>query len=318
MKEGMHNLMGKYLSGEITPSESTALMEWVDADEKNKEEFAAVQELWAASADVHIPVFNTDETWNKLNRQLDPFARKAKLFTIGRVAAGIAAAFIIVLGIWLLRGDDMKSVTASAAVEKLSLPDGSFVYLRKGSKLKYPRKFTDDREVSLTGEAFFNVAHDSRHPFTIQAGEANVRVVGTSFSVIETDKQVQLIVKSGKVRFFDKGDTSRQLLVVAGERALLKEHALTKTINQDVNFNAWQSKQLVFNNTPLSQVVNSLKDNYRVNIMLHPADSIKLSANQITASFNDQPIENVLKELALIGDLRIEEKRQGEYEIHLK
>lgn len=318
MKEGMHDLMGKYLSGDSTPSETNALMDWVDADERNKEEFLAVKELWQASGETKFPSFNTDAAWGKLHQQLAPAKSKAKIFTIGRMAVGVAAAFIIALSVWLLGNGDMHSVTASAPVEKLVLADGSVVYLRNGSKLNYPAKFKgEERNVTLEGEAFFEVAHDSRHPFIIRSGDANVRVVGTSFSVIEKDQQVQLVVKTGKVRFYNRADTSRQLLVVAGERALLKKGFINKEANLDVNFNAWQTRQLVFNNTPLSDVVNTLKDYYRVNITLRPADSRQLSGSQITASFNDQPIESVMKELALIGDLRVEEIK-GAYEIQLK
>jgi ferric-dicitrate binding protein FerR (iron transport regulator) len=318
MKEGMHDLMGKYLSGDITPSETNALMDWVDADESNKEEFLAVKELWQTSGETKFPSFNTDAAWVKLNQQLTPAKTKAKLFTIGRLAVGVAAAFIIVLSVWLLGKGEMNSVTASAPVEKILLADGSVIYLRNGSTLNYPSKFKgDERNVTLDGEAFFEVAHDNRHPFIIRSGTANVRVVGTSFSVIEKDQQVQLVVKTGKVRFYDRADTSRQLLVVAGERALLEKGAITKEVNADVNFNAWQTRQLVFNNTPLAEVVNTLRDYYRVDITLRPSDRQQLSNSQITASFNDQPVEAVMKELALIGDLHVEENK-GAYEIQLK
>jgi transmembrane sensor len=320
MKEGMHILMGKYLSGQTSPAESAALMEWIEAGEQNKEEFQAVKELWEAAGDATIPIFSTEKAWNELHEKLDPAKQKAKVFSIVRLVTGVAAAFIIILSIWLLkRGNGMETYTASARVEKLRLQDGTVVYLRQGARITYPSAFKgNERTVSLNGEAFFDVAHDTRHPFIIHAGEANVQVVGTSFSVIENNNQVELIVKTGKVRFYDKNEASKQLLVSAGEKALLKQGNLTKQLNTNANFNAWQSHQLLFHNTSLPQVVKTIADYYGVRINMNAADSIKLSANEITASFKDQPIETVIRELALIGDIRIEEKPGGAYEIFLK
>ncbi|MBK7131283.1 MAG: FecR domain-containing protein [Bacteroidales bacterium] len=89
----------------------------------------------------------------------------------------------------------------------ISLPDGSKISLNRNSQLTYRENFgKKNRNVKLTGEAFFEIAPDASKPFIIDAGKADVRVVGTSFNVItnNTESEVEVYVKTGKVILSDK------------------------------------------------------------------------------------------------------------------
>jgi transmembrane sensor len=321
MAEDLHILFGKYLSGEITRGESLQLQEWLDLNDQNREEFKAAQEIWFASGEMKEPRFDTDKAWQKLSQKVNYIPRAPKIFSLQRTIMSAAAALLIVLAAWWLLSvpGNMQSITASADVETVKLPDASVVYLRKGSTLKFPSKFTDHkREVALEGEGFFEVTHNVSKPFIITAGDANVQVVGTSFSVISKNSKVELLVKTGKVKFSSRTDTTSQVLVVPGEKALLADHKVIKSVNTDMNFNSWQSKQLLFTNTPLHQVLLSLNDHYNVNIVVLSSDSAKISNNGITASFNNEPLDSVLDQLSMITGYHIAQKKAGEYEISIK
>ena len=82
------------------------------------------------------------------------------------------------------------------------MPDGSTIFLNRNSEFSYRSNFGDrSRNVILTGEAFFEIAPDASKPFIIDAGNARVRVVGTSFNVITSNSEsaVEVFVKTGKV-----------------------------------------------------------------------------------------------------------------------
>jgi ferric-dicitrate binding protein FerR (iron transport regulator) len=234
-----------------------------------------------------------------------------------------AAAGILLLALLLPRlinsRNDSRTEIADTDVKTIQLEDGSKVYLRKGSTLQYPAVFAGDtRRVTLTGEAFFEVAPDATKPFIIKAAGTEVQVVGTSFSVNTANDKVELIVKTGRVNFSPAGDAAKKILVVAGERAVYANSSMTKLANADNNFNAWQSKQLVFTSTPLDQVAAVLSNYYNVTIRLRKEDAGQMAATTVTATFDNQPLSSVLDELSLITTNHIQKISETDYEISLK
>jgi transmembrane sensor len=108
------------------------------------------------------------------------------------------------------------------------------------------------------------------------------------------------------------------VMVIAGERAVCAGASISKQVNTDLNFNAWQTKKLVFQRTPLSQAVATLADYYRVNIIFKKEDAAQLSAADFTDTFNDQSLESVLDELERITTYTIKKTGDNNYEISIK
>jgi transmembrane sensor len=104
-----------------------------------------------------------------------------------------------------------KITVASSPDEKnieVLLADGSTVYLNRDSRLTYPESFRgESRRVSLSGEAYFDIAPDTKHPFIIDAGKASVKVLGTSFNVIteNAESEVEVYVASGQGDGYQRG-----------------------------------------------------------------------------------------------------------------
>jgi transmembrane sensor len=322
MSNEMHSLLARYFNGETSVEENERVQEWIAASEDNRVEFDVLQKLWNTSGQHEEIVFDTAKAWQAVNAKINATKKPAKtvsMFT-RRTAIAVAASVVFLLGLWWLIGrSDSINVYADIDVKQVRLQDGSVVYLRKGSSLSYFRNYgKKDREVMLNGEAFFDVARDTTRPFRVVAGDADVEVLGTSFNVDETGNTVELVVKTGLVRFGWSGNNDSAILVSAGERALFNEGSLSKTRNTDENFNAWQSKKLVFNNTPLTQVAATLSDYYKVTITLSKQDAAQLSAAGLTAQFNDQSLSSVLEEISLITSYRVQRVSEGNYEISIK
>lgn len=320
MREDIYNLLAKHFSGEVSEAEAAAIQQWRAASAENQNDYRLLQKLWRTTGEPEEIDFDTERALQTVAGQLTPTKGITRVFTLGRIAA-IAACLVIALLIWWQLGfkNSMHTVVANVPVKTIQLEDGSQVYLRQGATLQYPAHFAKNkRAVRLTGEAFFTVTHNTAQPFIITAAATQVTVVGTSFSVNAGRDSVQLIVKTGLVRFNAANDTANNVYVGAGEKALFAQNGLQKQVNTNENFNAWQSKQLVFKNTPLHQVMATLGNYYNVHIDASGPDSAQIANTLITVTFNNQPLTAVLKDLALITSYPIKKMDNQHYKIRIQ
>jgi ferric-dicitrate binding protein FerR (iron transport regulator) len=315
-------LLGKYFSGQATEGEAETVKSWIHASHENTAEFNMLQKLWDESEKHRIVSFDTEKAWQKVNAKINVPLKKGKVISFKwKAFVAVAASLVLVLAVWWMMSDktDTHAILAKTDAQEVQLPDGSKVYLRKGSTLEYPETFGKDRrEVSLSGEAFFEVTPNPSRPFGITAADAYVKVVGTSFSVNTANDGVRLIVKTGKVNFGPVADTSLKFLVTAGERAHLVGNKITKEADIDINSTAWVSKQLVFKNTPLQEIAATLSDYYKVKIALRQDDAAQIATDSVTIRFDNQPLEAVLNELSLTTTYHIQETSKGNYIISIK
>jgi transmembrane sensor len=323
MGEDMYNLLAKHFSGQATEEETATVKKWIEADQANEADYRLLEKLWHASNEREPITFDTEKALQNVTAQIDAtesIHKKARVFSLQRVAA-VAAMLLITLAIWWIAGNNNKVhvVQAMTDVKEVQLQDGSTIYLRKGAVLQYPDRFKDNkRAVTLTGEAFFDIAHDTKKPFTIAARKTEVKVVGTSFSVIAGIDSVAVIVKTGKVAFSYVGNRQLNVLVAAGEKALYSHEQLTKQKNTDENFNAWQSKQLVFKNASLAYVIATLSNYYMVRIDCNKIDLTEINNTMVTATFNNQSLTSVLQELSMITPYEAKPISNNHFEISKK
>jgi ferric-dicitrate binding protein FerR (iron transport regulator) len=202
------------------------------------------------------------------------------------------------------------------------LPDGTLVSLNSDTQLKYPKRFgKETREVTIEGEAFFEVKPNKNKPFIIHAGNAQIKVLGTSFNVSAYPRArlVEVIVETGKVQVSNKltvTEQTNELILDPGDKGTLvySSNALLKTTNQDPNFMAWKTNNLIFRATSLNEVLRNLEKVYKVNIRL--ADP-KLNGLLLTAQFNDYPLDFILKVIETTFQMETQ-KIDGQYILKAK
>ncbi|MCG6190757.1 FecR family protein [Maribellus maritimus] len=196
------------------------------------------------------------------------------------------------------------------------LPDGSVVTLNWNSQLEFPKNFNDSiREVTIRGEAFFDVKPNAKKPFVINAGNAQVKVLGTSFNVSaypETET-VEVVVKTGKVRVIrKKPDTQtaiNEVILVPGEKGTLfnQSNLLEKSVNTNPNFVAWKTLDLIFDKVPLNEVILNLEKVYHADIQLMEPE---LNNLVYTGHFDQKPINFVLDVIRLTFNLNLSEENE--------
>ena len=130
--------------------------------------------------------------------------------------------------------------------------------------------------------------------------------------------QVELIVKTGKVSFSSLKDTTKKLFVSAGEKALLSNSNISKELNTDPNFNAWQSKEMDFNNVPLKDVVQMIGEVYGVSFTIKNEDAGHIADITQNIKFKDQSLESVIEHLQMITSYQVKKLDSNHYEIGIR
>ncbi len=204
-------LLIKYLAGEVSPSQDSEVLHWINQDQKNKEHFQSLKSIYEGHSE-DIGKAEREEDWARIEAAIITIQPANLILTRKNLWWGIrtaAAVIILAIGTTLILGIQRGNFTIRGTSEipvATILPDGSEVYLTKGSRVSYSRSFNQDlREVSITGDAFFSVTPDPVRPFIVQTGEAKIRVTGTSFHVSAPvrNKDVEVVVRSGKVLFYN-------------------------------------------------------------------------------------------------------------------
>lgn len=256
----------------------------------------------------------TDEMYQFIMKKIHLQQRKRFIFR----AAAILIPLLLFLGqFWYI--DKHIDLFADSGYEEIYVPkgermqlifqDGSKAILNAETRIKYPRKFGfNERKVELEGEAFFEVSPNKDRPFIVDVKDINVKVLGTTFDVKAyiTDPDIFVSLESGKVQLANQH--SSLAYMKPGEKATYNRKSGVCKISRPENINllsAWKKNQIVFDNTPLSEVITTLSRWYNVEFSI--ADSSVLHYNY-TLTSTDQSIEQILKDIEKITPVKFIEK----------
>ena len=223
------SLVSRFLSGELSSGSwsisKDALAQNPDLN-LQLEEFRKIWESVDGLAEKQA--YDMEAEWESLREKIPGFTAESKpvgkarslLYYTYRIAAVLLIGVIISFA-WIYATQIAGTQVMEAGMEPMEilLEDGTQVVLNRNSKIRYSKQFSvDSREVSLTGEAWFDVARDSIRPFVIDAGRAMVEVLGTSFNVnaYKENPSIEITVESGVVAVTAKQDLEEQIILRAG------------------------------------------------------------------------------------------------------
>lgn len=198
--------------------------------------------------------------------------------------------------------------------KKISLPDGSQVWLNAGSSLCYNRDFLHCRELQLQGEAFFDVVHDAAHPFTVHAGNAVTRVYGTRFNIeaYAAAAEVRVALQRGKIGIASGASAGEEVLQ-PGQLFIYHKQTHTREIKQlrPADMGSWLTGTLVLYQTPLTDLFLLLKTRYGIEVV----DRRKTRDNPAitSARFSHLPLEVLLKHLSFGWDFHFNQAKDTLY-----
>jgi transmembrane sensor len=338
-------VLARYLAGDCDATDCATVAAWLAADHANILLLEELRAVWTAAG----PAARAPDVEGILRRskrgrpelrlatdagpprplRITPIGTPVATGHRGRVVLVISAlAATLVVGIWRSRpelslwmsrppgGPQRELVTGARQQLTVRFDDGTRVQLAPGSRLHYADPAATGatpRDVTLDGEAVFDVVHDPAHPFTVRAGGLVTRDVGTRFVVraYSTDEQREVTVAEGAVAVSVRGwGAHRPLLLHRAEGVRADSMGrLAREVGVDTAAAfAWTAGRLVFASTPMRQVVLELERWYGVEVRVGDA---ALADRRLSATFTREPVTSVLASVAAAVDARVERSPDG-------
>lgn len=325
-QENRQLLIVRYLSGEASHAEHAVLLEWLEAGAENRREFRALKDSYDLGR-IATSVREADTTaqWEKLRKRLQPALplpepkHRNLAADVFRYAAAVVAGVVLTCAGYYMAHRTGSSDRQITRIEtgvgersKITLPDGSVVWLNSCSTISYEPDFDRNRDIALSGEAFFEVRKNPDHPFRVHSGEITYRVTGTSFNVYafadDTAQTLMLVeggvtleygknmlaVKPGEVVEFDKQD--RKFLVKHSDPAL---------------YTSWRSGELVFEQMSFGELAQRLERNFNVKFVFQ---NEQVRCETFGGSFrNYDTLETILKVIGTSTPIKYRIERDTVY-----
>mgnify|MGYP001654282430 CR=1 FL=1 len=169
-------------------------------------------------------------------------------------------------------GEAMNTIKVPAGQRaNLTLPDGTNVWLNARSEMRYPAVFTGNkREITLDGEAYFEVTHNEDKPFVVQTNKCNVEVLGTKFNVeaYSDSEDFCTSLMEGSVRVSDKGNPSETVLLSPNHMVSLENGQLSTSPILDFDVFRWKEGLICFRNMNFEQLMLRFEKCYGVRIVV--------------------------------------------------
>ena len=237
--------------------------------------------------------------------------------SLSRIAAVLFIPLLIASGVLIYRQLNLKEnqqfamqeITSPTGVRsQIVLPDGSNVWLNAESTIKFKVPFDQkNRNVSLSGEAYFDVQKNPSVPFIVSSGGVNVRVLGTLFNyrAFEGENNIEIVLAEGKVSLNTNGEKrTNEVIMKPGDRAVFdKTSNLTRVTNEKIEkYIAWHDGKLVFDETLMPEVAIQIGRWFGVDVVI--ADP-KINNYRITTTFDNESLHQVLELLRLSSPIEI-------------
>jgi ferric-dicitrate binding protein FerR (iron transport regulator) len=357
-QENIWNLIAKKLSGEASSSELTELEQLMRANPDLHYSAQPLMDLWQADDSPDKAIGR--EAFNRHIQRMEDLGidfssidtdtstrptdtRKKAILRATAIAIPLLALVIIAVRPLFLSNNSKLPQTAAADKQptrtlseistrngsktSLILPDGTKVWLNAGSKLIYNSAFGKiDREVSLSGEGYFDVVRNKEKPFIIHASKINIRVLGTEFDVrsYPSDKTTEASLIRGSIEVTFNDQPSKTVILKPNEKIVVNnfkfENHLAQTtdnpqdkrsvtgIPKDVAVKAltyenktgeiietsWVENKLVFQNESFEEIARKLERWYGVSIRFQ---NERLKDNHLTGSFTNETVRQALDAL---------------------
>lgn len=316
----LDRLLHCYRQGSCTPAEVRLVEQWYDALGQDREALRlspAEQETLRAALWQRIEgqVSSPAPTLPPVMQVVRPASRWKQWTAAAAVVAGVG------LGALLLHQPELAPEPTTAAVVsewvtqrnattqamQVKLADGSVVQLAAASSLRYPRHFRGARrQVSLTGEAFFEVSHDAAHPFQVYTEQVVTTVLGTSFTVraFAGQAQAQVVVRTGKVRVTPRRRATQSATAQLASVVVLPNQQVTysaatpelraELVAQPV---VLTNQSFTFDDRPVTEVLAALEKAYNVTFEY---DKAALSSCSVTLTLRSPSLRGKLDTLCKI------------------
>lgn len=374
-KDLLTELTISFLSGNISPEERSRLEHLLKDSAENQQLFNEIKLSWDASGSYSNSQTHsaTHHSWDKIKNKLTTdneitgkiYESRPIIYRLMKTAAlwlllisiGAGATWFLMKPSANARLNQLCIIsTPLGSKSHMVLPDGTDVWLNAGTTLKYPGTFSaTQRDIYLSGEAYFKVTTNSKWPFVVHTPDLNIKALGTSFNVkaYPTEKVVTTTLVEGMVKLESEARKFSYTLKPKQEVVFNKE-AVTRTpentekrivpvqmdnnrlnnqeevlVKQDVDTEtttSWKDKRWIISGEPVENLSIMLERRYNIKVNIR---SEELKEYKFTGTIENETLEQVLKYLSFtipvkytlskgFADLSIDPSKKEKYQVFLK
>lgn len=308
----------RYIRDEVSEEERIWIEGWLKADAGNERILQQVAAIYYA-LNTHQRIVSRDPmaAYANVCHQIKSRSRRFWLKRVSAVAACFIGILLIssALSFWYIQNAGISkpqfvTVQANAGMRThFNLPDGTIAYLNSGSTLTYPLPYDKkERKVSLTGEAYFKVAHNEKHPFIVSVANDRMRVnvLGTEFNLqsYKNERAVETTLVSGSVRIemVKNGNVVSNVKLKPSEKAvydIASGRVSIASVNPEYD-TAWKDGRLMFKDMPLPEVLKKLA--YFYNVKFEVKDPV-INSYCFTGTFENKQLSQVLDYLKISSQI---------------
>ncbi len=301
--------LAAFVAGECSEADQRKWEQWINASAENRKVYEDCLRLMEPVPDISVKDrrFDSNAAWERVEQRIG--YGKAKTASIKpmsvwlKYAAAFLLAGLLITYLVITQLDRDITIQQTSGVELYYLPDSSTVTLSGNSSVTYSAAF-DQRDVRLTGQAFFNVGREEGKSFTVHTGNAYVKVLGTAFMVRESEDSIQVTVEHGLVELgLENNDQRVQLSNNEEGLITIKDQKLVSKELENTNKLFWANKQLIYRQATLAEVFDELERLFGKQFIY---ESEMVNGCQLTAVFRDQAFDQILRNIAVSVDLEYE------------
>ena len=320
--ENLRNTLKNFFNGRYTRRECFFVYQGFEDDE-NRIFLEELEKQWDDISPEMPLGFDQKLAWNKIAREIDTTSISSKRPVavwqfIQKAAAILFLPLLIASIFYYYTVNDEAEKGAWAEIKcppgvrtEFQLPDGSTGFLNSESTLKYSLNFKNNREVLLSGEAFFDVRKDEKNKFRVTTQRLKVDVMGTSFNVMAYEGQSyeEITLKTGSLKILGKNDT--ELSKLAPNQQLIFDKEQNRSFKKEVNafnFISWTTGKLIIQDQRLEDVARKLSRWYDVDIEI---EGQELKDFRYYATFENEPLSEVLSLITATAPIQYKEETRA-------
>ncbi|MDM1295809.1 FecR domain-containing protein [Sphingobacterium sp. N143] len=334
-QQRLQRLIDKYLKGESSPEESEMVEQFFES-------FSSRPDILDQLSPEQQQAIKKRIQGNVLQHISPPQSRRMHFRNLA-AAAALVLCFMTICYLYLFSGSNKNTDIhlANGQQQHITLTDGTQITLNASSRIIYPNSFKDSakREVTLIGEAFFDVAKDPKKPFIIHTPRMQISVLGTAFNVRDyaNEPNAETALVRGKVSIWKTGAVDQKFILRPKEKFVISSKTNPETpaaaeasralaaqatvaikpfLISDQDGSAleteWLLKRITIQEETLASIALKLERMYGVKIQI---SSRALATQRYSATFENEELDNILKALQTVHHFQI--KKTGKDQLQL-